>query len=122
MENKSFLVLNRLFFKELTFFLHKNLGVTDGKRFVRIWNKSFVNTITELELLDSSLKDSLKASLNAETDPLKSTILIGELLDQYLIKKNNSNILKLQPIKFKKELVEEPTTSQKGFWRGLLRR
>ena len=122
MENKSFLVFNRLFFKELTFFLHKDLGITDGKQFVRVWNKSFVNTIAELESLDSSLKNSLADSLKTELDPLENTILIGELLDRYLIAKNNSNILKQQPIKFNKELIEEPTTSKGGFWRGLLKR
>ena len=80
------------------------------------------NTIAELESLDSSLKDRLADSLNTEMDPLENTILIGELLDRYLIAKNNSNILKQQPIKFNKELIEEPTTSQGSFWRGLLKR
>jgi hypothetical protein len=107
MENKKYLSTNKVYFKELTFFLLQQLKVTNGKRFVEIWNNTFINTIKQMNQFDASLIDSLENISEGTNDPLDQTIAIANLIDSAIGNEINSQSIYNNPLRFDKQLVVE---------------
>jgi hypothetical protein len=103
LSDKTFIKQNMLFFRDLTFYLLRDLQIKDGRQFTTIWNKTFIDAFNK-HFSNSELAVELNAiNLNNE-DPLEVTYIIGQTIDNYF-NENFSKCYKLKGMNFDKNLV-----------------
>jgi len=120
MENKHFLKLNLPFFKELTFYLLKNLKITSGVRFVSVWNATFIKAI-RTHFPDSTLLNELESTYFINSEPLEQILEIAKKTDKLLEDPVIQKLVFSQPMVFNPNLIVEPKESFKGFINRLFR-
>lgn len=97
----NFLKTNPLFFDNLNNHLHHVIRIRDGKNYVALWNKAFVNALKN-SCSNTSLCDDIVKNATHE-DPLKQNIQIGNCVNRNF--KANTKNIKL----FQNKLVFDPT-------------
>jgi hypothetical protein len=107
MENKRFLKFNLPFFKDLTFYLHKELKITNGYDFVTIWNGTYVNSI-RMHYPGSALLAELEAALPDHSDPLEQTIALAKKTDDLLEDNSNRKLVFKQQMTFNPRIILHP--------------
>tara|TARA_B110000285_G_C15013189_1_gene557579 strand:- start:791 stop:1156 length:366 start_codon:yes stop_codon:yes gene_type:complete len=118
MNNKAYIKHNFQFFKDLTFFLLKNKGIKDGKRFAIIWNQVFVETI-KYKFPNSPFYEVLQAALDQEDDPLNTTGNIAKALDDFFSSDPKRTKKYYQALTFTPQIIIEPKLEKKGFFKNL---
>jgi hypothetical protein len=121
MDNKKFIKQNFHYFKELTFYLFKDLKIVDGYVFTKTWNTSFINAVNA-KFPNSDFTNSISNEFKKNDDPLEQTFLIAKAVDDFF--KLNKNVNQYySPLQFDKEKITiESTNKQKGFFSKLFGR
>lgn len=104
LKNKKYIHNQETFFKPLTFFLIQNRKIQDGKTFVELWNRSFINAIED-QFTGSTLQEALsKIELNNQ-DPFECTITIAHSIDAFFEKEKTSFHQYYNAMEFKEKYV-----------------
>lgn len=98
--NKRFIHQQKEFFNNLNNYLHNTLKVNNGKRYVEIWNSTFIATI-ETHYPNTILSKALR-EIDID-DPLSKTKKMCNILDRIFNGKQGSQFKK--QLIFKEELV-----------------
>jgi len=85
MENKKFISVHESLFKPLTFYIINDLKIKDGKTFVELWNRSFINAMKD-HFYDCILTKELTKIENTTVDPFQVTIKYSECIDSFFKK------------------------------------
>jgi len=110
MENEKYIQQNLKFFKELTFFLTKDLKITDGEIYTKTWNEAFVHSVAH-HFPNSSFAQKIEAAFDPEKAPLDTTYKIGKVVDRFFKEEKHNAHAFFAPMTFIKNLVpkiEEP--------------
>lgn len=120
MENKKFIQSNFDYFKNLTFYLIRELKITDGKIYCEVWNRSFINSVQQHFPASDFLK-ALEEEKVWEEDPFTTTVNIAEALDAYFDRHKKEANRFYESMIFNKETVSPPPKA-KGLFSKLLGR
>jgi hypothetical protein len=124
MENKKFIKSHFEFFKGMTFHYLKEKRITNGKLFVQLWNRSFVDAFS-LKFTDLPLATKLQEIQSQELDPLKKLEQIAATIDKTIQEDSFAAQQYFQPIPFQATLlapvpeVKKEAAPKKGFWKKL---
>jgi hypothetical protein len=80
LSNFDFIKTNPVFFETLNNHLHHKLRIKDGKIYVALWNKAFVDAL-EKKCMDTILTRDVLENANQE-DPLERNIQIGNCINR----------------------------------------
>ena len=87
LENKNFIKQNFSFFKDLTFYLLKDLKIKDGRALTSIWNQTFLDTFDK-HFTKSELSVKLREPSVFNDDPLEHAHRIGQTIDSFFTENN----------------------------------
>ncbi|MFT4801889.1 sulfotransferase family 2 domain-containing protein [Patiriisocius sp. Uisw_047] len=76
----DFLKTNTLFFEKLNDHLHHNLRIKDGKNYVELWNKAFIDSLN-INCSETTLAKDILNTVTSE-DPLEKNIQIGNCINR----------------------------------------
>tara|TARA_R110002072_G_scaffold303031_1_gene491531 strand:+ start:34381 stop:35490 length:1110 start_codon:yes stop_codon:yes gene_type:complete len=119
MDNKHFIQQNFLFFKNLTFFLLKQKGVKDGKKFTQIWNQVFVDSVKN-QFPDSHFSNAISTAYSLDKDPLDVTGDIAKSLDAFFSNNPKGTKKFYKPMVFNPMIIIEPRIEKKKGFLGKL--
>ncbi len=109
LKDKSLIKNNYNFFQDLNFYLHKNLKLKDGKKYVTLWNEYFINAMSKA-YSNTPIISRLNA-LNNAIEPLEKTKEICNVLNNSI--KPNSSMYK-QPLVFNKDAIKIKEVKENG--------
>ncbi len=104
LKNKKYILNQEPFFKPLTFFLIQNRKIQDGRTFVELWNRSFINAIQD-HYSGSTLQETLSKIELSNQDPFESTIKIARAIDTFFENDKTSFHQYYNGMEFKEEYV-----------------
>jgi hypothetical protein len=116
MDNKNYIKQNFEFFKGLTFYLLKDLKVSNGEVFCRTWNHAFHQAVSEthggtpfFEIIDKAYKSS--------EEPLEVTINMAQALDKFFNEEGKKADKYYKSITFNKDkiVLYKSKEDKKGF-------
>ena len=114
LENKHYIKQNFLFFKDLTFYLIKDLEIKDGEQLVKMWNQAVLNSIADA-FPSSEFYQKVISAHGSSTEPLQQLINLGEGINDFLKKDPKASKKFYKAMKFDENLVTEAVTEKKGF-------
>ncbi|RMG82878.1 MAG: hypothetical protein D6707_02060 [Bacteroidetes bacterium] len=118
-DNKLYIRSNLLFFKELNFYILKQLKVRSGEEFLAYWNQTYVNTVNKY-FPNTSFAETITNAFNKEDDLLEQVYAIGKAVDEFLLRDRNKKWY--QSMKFDKALVQRTPVTAKQFFKKLFKR
>lgn len=105
----KFIHFNQDFFQKLNIYLQKNLNIKNGKTYVELWNKAFVNSIMK-NFPNSILLKEIELVIDKKNDPLDQTKKIAKAIDDVFLRKEIKNIKKYEKkLYFDESLVKKPS-------------
>ena len=119
MDNKHFIRQNFQFFKDLTFFLLKQKGIKDGKKFTQIWNQVFVDSV-KIHFPESEFYRTLNTAYTLENDPLDTTGDIAKALDTFFNSDPKGTKKFYKKMVFNPMIIIEPKVEKKTGFLGRL--
>jgi hypothetical protein len=123
-QNKAYLQQNLVFFRDLTFYLLKDLHIQSGLEFTYIWNESYKNAIHH-QFPNSSLNRQLQQLPRNEQDPLAQSFEIAAYIDAFLEPNRSKSSTAMNSLQFDANLVAARLTNKsnkKGFFNKLFGR
>jgi len=120
-KNKSYLKLNFDFFKKLNFYLLNEKEIGDGRVFCDLWNKSFLIHI-EIRFNGSDFYKGLELASNKDEDPLKTTMNIGQALDEFFRNQGKKGEKYFKRLEFNKDELKHLKPSGNSIISRLFRR
>lgn len=104
MENKKFISIHESLFKPLTFFIINDLKIKDGKTFVELWNRSFINAMRDHFNEGTLTMELLKIEINS-VDPFQVTIKYSKCIYSFFEKESMHFHQYYKAMNFKKSYV-----------------
>lgn len=80
LKNLDFVKLNSHYFQQLNLHLHNVLKITNGKDYVSLWNKAFIDNVN-LNMSNTEL-DLVVKKINLKDEPLENTIKIAKIIER----------------------------------------
>ena len=121
LDNKHYIKQNFLFFKDLTFYLIKDLEIKDGEKLVKMWNQAVLNSIADTFPASEFYQEVISAHASS-TEPLQQLINLGEGINDFLKKDPKASKKFYKPMALDKENVPEFKPISKNFFKGLFGR
>ena len=121
LENKHYIKQNFLFFKDLTFYLIKDLEIKDGEKLVKMWNQAVLHSIADTFPASEFYQEVISAHASS-TEPLQQLINLGEGINDFLKKDPKASKKFYKPMALDKENVPEFKPMSKNFFKGLFGR
>jgi len=118
LDNKHYIKQNFLFFKDLTFYLIKDLDIKDGKILVQLWNQSVLDSIKK-SFPDSEFYNEISAAHGTSDEPLKQLINLGESINEFFKKDPKASKKFYKAMDLDKEKIVVPKEEKKGFFSNL---
>jgi hypothetical protein len=117
-DNKLYIKSNLLFFKDLNFYILKQIKPRTGEEFLSYWNQSYVNAVNAY-FKDTPFAQSITEAFNSTDEYLEQTYAIGQAVDKFL--KENADKKWYKPMKFDKALVQKTPVTAKQFFKQLFK-
>ncbi|MBL4624127.1 MAG: sulfotransferase family 2 domain-containing protein [Flavobacteriales bacterium] len=119
LDNKHYIKQNFLFFKDLTFYLIKNLDIKDGEKLVKMWNRTVVDSIQTTFPDSVFFQEVNRTYSNSPDEPLKQLIDIAQTINEFFKKDPKDSKKFYKAMTLDKTTIIEPSETAKGFFKRL---
>jgi len=104
LDNKKFISVHESLFKPLTFYIINDLKIKDGKTFVELWNRSFINAMKD-HFYGCALTNELTDIEINNIDSFQLTIIYSKCIDSFFEKEKIHFHQYYKSMTFKKSYV-----------------